>query len=370
MTELTQFSLGYVKLTDAAPYIIAQEKGMFAKYGLNVTLKPQNSWATLRDKVEAGLLDAAQMLAPMPLASAIGASGGRKDIITPLITSQNGNAITISTALYDELQTHIKNDEGLHLSPNVLPLPAKVLKGVITKRKAQGLPKLRFATVFPFSCHYLQVLDYFAQGNILLDEVELLFIPPTSMVDSLDSADIDGFCVGGPYNASSVRKQTGVTIVTSYDIWEDKAEKVLGLTAKAYNERPEQFNLLCAAIIDACEWLKDVPNRFEAARILAQEQYLDTAIDYIAPSLIGSCLTLEGSTPRHIPHYNRFCSAFASGTSGRFALNRPDQEQGEWILNKLLTAFDSARFSDLSTSNVSTCFREDIFDFALNARIK
>lgn len=362
MTLSNNFSIGYIKLTDAAPFIIAQEQGFFSKYGLNVELKPQNSWATLRDKLEAGILDAAHMLAPMPLASALGISGGRQDIITPLITSQNGNAITISNDLSEEIK-HLENFEALPF-----PMNAQSLKNVIENRKLTKGNKLRFATVFPFSCHYLQMLDYFGQGDICTDDIEYVFLPPTYMVDSLNRAEIDGFCVGGPYNATSVRMNCGSTITTSYDIWEDAAEKVLGITAEAYESRPLKYQQLCAAIIDACEWLKDVPNRFEAARILSQEPFLNTSIDNIAPSLIGSCLTSSDSSPRHIPHYNRFSSLSLNKTKGMYEVNRPTLEQGKQLLSKVRKAWPQLIDNSINEVEVTNCFREDIFTLALSCR--
>lgn len=365
MSDITlhKMSIGFVKLTDAAPFIIAQERGFFARYGLAVDLRPQNSWATLRDKLEAGLIDAAHMLAPMPFASALGISGARTDIIAPMITSQNGNGITISLSLMNEIA------QASELDYVPFPMPAYLLKNAIENRKSKNQPKLRFASVFPFSCHYLQLLDYFASGEITTEDVELLFLPPTTMADSLYSEDIDGFCVGGPWNATSVRNRTGATIITSYEIWQDQAEKVLGITRERYDESPEIFHKLCAALIDVCEWLKHVPNRFEAAKTLSAEQYLDTSIDIIAPSLIGSCLTVHDQTPRHIPHYNRFSSVL-TGTGSKeqtFSVNRPTKEQGEWFVSKITQAWP--HLCKQTEIDVTSCFRADIFAQAVRARL-
>ena len=94
--EETDLTLGFIPLTDSAPLVAAKEMGFFDKWGLNVTLQKQNSWATLRDKLNAGVLDAAQMLAPMPLASSLGVGCPKVPVITPLVLSLNGNAITLS----------------------------------------------------------------------------------------------------------------------------------------------------------------------------------------------------------------------------------------------------------------------------------
>lgn len=359
ITQDAQLKIGFVKLTDAAPYIIAKELGIYEKFGLNVELLAQNSWSTLRDKLEMGLLDAAQMLAPMPFASQVGMSGNRKDIIVPMITSQNGNGVTLSKYLCEEIK--VEND----LTEIPYPMPANLLKKVIIQKRKSNQTRLKIACVFPFSCHYLQLIDYLQAADIHIDEIECVFMPPTSMAMSLQSGDIDGFCVGGPYNAKSVRNDTGLTILTSYDIWQDRAEKVLAITQSDYEKMPDVYEHLCAALIEACQWLKEVPNRFEAARIMASAKYLDTSIDIVAPSLLGSCLTAQGTSPRHIPHYNRFSSIFTAANEGLYAVNNPTFDQAEWLFGKLLRVWPHAFEENFAQQVVKRCFRPDIFAKAI-----
>src|SRR4051794_12406868 len=64
--------LGFVPLADCAPLIMAHELGLFRKYGLNVMLCRELGWATIRDKVIHGELDAAHALAAMPVAATLG----------------------------------------------------------------------------------------------------------------------------------------------------------------------------------------------------------------------------------------------------------------------------------------------------------
>lgn len=364
ITHHTPLRIGFVKLTDAAPFIVAKELGMYEKFGLTVELLAQNSWSTLRDKLEMGLLDAAQMLAPMPLANQVGMSGNRKDIIIPMITSQNGNGVTLSKRLCEEIK--VAND----LTKIPFPMPAKLIKKTLERRLKDKHPKLKIACVFPFSCHYLQLIDYLQVASINIDEIECVFMPPTSMAMSLQSGDIDGFCAGGPYNAKSVRNDTGVTVLTSYDIWQDRAEKVLAITQCEYDKTPEIFEHLCAALIEACQWLKEVPNRFEAARIMSSDQYLDTNIDIVAPSLLGSCLTEEGKSPRHLPHYNRFSSIFSAADEGPYAVNRPTFEQAEWLYGKLQHVWPHAFENKIAEQVMKQCFRPDIFANAILAHKK
>jgi NitT/TauT family transport system ATP-binding protein/nitrate/nitrite transport system substrate-binding protein len=363
-TKLSRtINLGYVQLTDSAPLLMAKKLGFFERYGLDVCLHPQPSWSTLRDRLDAGILDAAQLLAPMPLANQLGLSGSQQALLAPIILSQNGNGLTLSNALIEE----IKTCNGL--SQIDFPLSASFLKAVIAQRKAKGLKPLTLASVFHYSCHRYQVLDWLSEGGVALGDICLVITPPAMMAESLESGVIDGFCAGGPYNAKSVREKRGQTVLTSFDIWEDKLEKVLGVTHGFYHKHSDTVLSLCASILDACEWLRNIPNRFEAARYLAQPDVLNQRLDVIAPSLLGSCLTFCHGEPRHIPHYNRFSSLFSSHSEGRYAVNNPTQEQAQWLLTKMCTYDQFPQLSKSQSEEVAqSAFRSDIFAQVLMLR--
>ena len=345
--EQAELTLGFIPLTDSAPLIVAKELGFFSQWGLDVTLQKQNSWATLRDKLHAGLLDAAQMLAPMPLASTLGLGCVPTPVITPLVLSLNGNAITLSEKLHDEI---LAENKLTHLT---LPMAAYLLEKVIATRKAKGQDKLRFATVFPYSCHFYQLRDWLASANIGDQDVELVIVPPVNMVGHLQSGEIDGCCVGGPWNAKAVRSGTGLTALTSFDIWQDSPEKVLGLLESWYKKHPNTVIALTAALKQACIWLESIPNRFEAARMLSSEQYLDASVDVIAPSLIGSCLTHISMPPRAIPSYNQFSKHNGS-------LNVPEHVRGEWLLSQMTKAGQLSGIA-VPANLVKKVFRPDIY---------
>ena len=96
--EKINLEIGFIPLTDCAPLIVAQEKGFFQEEGLEqVTLSREPSWKAIASGVVEGRLDAAQMVAGMPLSLTIGAGGKQPTpIITALVLSRNGNAITLS----------------------------------------------------------------------------------------------------------------------------------------------------------------------------------------------------------------------------------------------------------------------------------
>ncbi len=345
--EKTSLSLGFVPLTDSAPLVVAKTLGFFDSVGLDVTLQKQNSWATLRDKLHAGMLDVAQMLAPMPIASTLGLGCRARVIVTPFVLSLSGNAITLSDALYNEL-----NDNGA-IHPGQ-PLGATALNTVIAQRRAEGKAKLKLAHVFPYSCHHYQLLDWLKAGGVRFTDIDILTVPPVSMVDFLFSGEIDGYCVGGPWNAKAVRSGIGYTALTSFDIWKDQPEKVLGFTADFVDQHPKTVVAVSVAVERACRWLEHIPNRFEAARMLTHSHYLDAPLDVIAPSLLGSCLTHQESAPREVQEYNRFYS------SSDHYVNMPSVERGRWLLNKMVEA---GQLSSEASARVSIeeIFREDLY---------
>jgi ABC-type nitrate/sulfonate/bicarbonate transport system substrate-binding protein len=346
--EKTDLTLGFIPLTDSAPLIVAKEMDFFSQWGLNVKLQKQNSWATLRDKLHAGLLDATQMLAPMPIASSLGLGCAKVKVITPLVLSLNGNAITLSEKLHKEI---LQENNLLHVT---LPLAAYLLQNVISVRKQQNRPKLRFATVFPYSCHYYQLRDWLASANLSEADLDIMIIPPVNMVDFLQSGEIDGCCVGGPWNAKAVRAGIGLTALTSFDIWQDSPEKVLGILASFQLTNPNTVLALTAALKQACIWLESIPNRFEAARLLSSDQYLDASVDVIAPSLIGSCLTHINMRPRAIPSYNQFSK------SSNCSINVPEYIRGEWLISHMGNA-GQLKNIDVPNDIIKQVFRPDIY---------
>lgn len=76
--------LGFIKLTDIAPLAVAYERGFFADEGLYVSLEAQANWKVLLDAVMDGQLDGAH-------------------IITPFSMDLNGNSVTLSNAVREEM---------------------------------------------------------------------------------------------------------------------------------------------------------------------------------------------------------------------------------------------------------------------------
>lgn len=236
--EKDELKLGFIKLTDMAPLAIAKEKGFFEDEGLYVTLEPQANWKVLLDRVITGELDGAHMLAGQPIAATIG-FGTKADIVTPFSMDLNGNAITVSNAVWEMMKAKIPM--GADGKP-VHPIKADALKPVVEKFKSEGKP-FNLGMVFPVSTHNYELRYWLAAGGInpgyyspsdvsgqIKADALLSVTPPPQMPATMEAGTIVGYCVGEPWNQAAVFKGIGVPVVTDYEIWKNNPEKVFGLT--------------------------------------------------------------------------------------------------------------------------------------------
>ncbi|MCB1649350.1 MAG: ABC transporter substrate-binding protein [Pseudomonadales bacterium] len=295
--EITQLSLGYMRLSDAAPLILAQEAGLFSRYGLDVTLKREVSWANLRDKLVVGELDAAQLLAPLPLSTTLGAGGLRGKLLTGLALGLNGNAITLSNRLWDALHLQFPNR-----APDPLQVAARLREHLLSTGEA-----LTLATVHPFSMHTFLLQRWLRAGGIDIDQhIRLLVLPPEQMCDSLARGIIDGFCVGEPWSTVAVEQGIGVVASSGYQIWNNAPEKVLGVTEQWHDSHPATHLRLRLAIMEACRLLVDNEQRRTLAPVMSQPHYLGLPEKLILPSLIGQYRFNKHDKPIAMPDFHVF----------------------------------------------------------------
>ncbi|BAZ05281.1 ABC transporter ATP-binding/substrate-binding protein [Calothrix sp. NIES-3974] len=307
--EKINLDIGFIPLTDAAPLIIAQEKGFFAQFGLEqVTLHRESSWKEVAKGVGTGRLDAAQMVAGMPLALTLGAGDKTPvPVVTAMTLSRNGNAITLSQKL---------QQKGV----NSLSDLKTVLQADTEKNHVLGI-------VHPASMQNLLLRYWLAAGGIDPDrDVELTVISPPQMVSALRSGTIDGYCVGGPWNTHAVRDQVGFVAATALDIWGEHPEKVLGVREDWAEKYPQTHIALVKALLSACEYCDDIRNRPEIAEILARPEYVGVATDCIRPGFIDPYERGDGTEAEFLPSYNQFFVNKA---------NYPERVEMLWILTQL-----------------------------------
>lgn len=350
--EKTQLTYGIIPLTDCAPLVIAKEKGFFARYGLDVELSSEASWANIRDKVLVGALDGAQMLAPMPLATTLGIGGMQEAMVTAFSMDLNGNGITVSNDLYQRM---------LAADPAAMqeqPLSANALKTVIQAEQAEGRTPLTFASVFPFSAHHYALRYWLASANIDPDrDVNLVVIPPPQMTGQLRSGVISGYCVGEPWNAQAVSMNVGRTLITNYELWNNMPEKVFGVTERWAAQNPNTHLATLMALLEAAKWLDQTENRMEAVRILTQG-YIAAPESVLQMSMLGTFQYASDEKPCKLPDFNVFY---------RYAATFPWRSHALWFLTQM------RRWHQISNNNVDlkavaeAVYRPDIYRQAADA---
>jgi nitrate/nitrite transport system substrate-binding protein len=281
--EKPRLRIGFVPLADCAPLVFAKERGHFRRHGLEVELSREVSWATLRDKVAAGALDAAQMLAPMPFAAALGLGGLELPICTGLCLGLGGNAITVSEALYQRL--HAASPESL----TAQPMRATALRDVIAQDRAAGRPPLRFGIVFPHSTHDLELRYWLAAAGIDPQrDVTLRVVAPPFMAQRLEQGHLDGYCVGEPWNSVAVERGIGRILITKHEIWNHSPEKVLGVSEDWLDRHPATHRAMLRALLEAAVYVDAPERRLEVAHVIAGESFVAAPVHVLHRSLAGA----------------------------------------------------------------------------------
>ncbi|GAB3270176.1 CmpA/NrtA family ABC transporter substrate-binding protein [Parahaliea aestuarii] len=345
VAEKAELRLGYLRLNDSAPLVMARELGLYERYGLAVSLEREISWANLRDKLVAGELDAAQMLAPLPLATSMGAGGMRVEVISGLALSLNGNAITVSR----ELATELAQRGGL------------VADGAQATARAMGdyfhsaarKPELTFAAAHSFSCHIFLLRLWLQCGGIDPErDVRIIVLPPEQMVDSLARGIIDGYCVGEPWNSMAVHQGVGAIQATGYQLWNNSLEKVLAVTGPWHRQHTATHLRLRLALMEACRWLSDPAHRLQAAEVLARPEYLNLPVEILRPALAGELVTSRGQAPMAMPDFHVF---------GRYQAGFPWRSDGEWLADQTSALLGKTLDTERCKSLVQQTYRTDLY---------
>ncbi len=312
--EKDELTLGFIKLTDMAPLAIAKEKGFFEDEGLSVTLVAQSNWKVLLDGVVSGELDGAHMLAGQPIAASIG-YGTKAALVTPFSMDLNGNAITVSNAVWEAMKPGLALTDGKPAHP----ISAAALKPVIESYANEGRP-FNLGMVFPVSTHNYELRYWLAAGGInpglyspddvsgqIGGDVLISVTPPPQMPSTMEAGTIDGYSVGEPWNQAAVAKGIGVPVITDNDIWKNNPEKVFGLTAEFVEQNPNTTLALTKALIRAAIWLdeNDNANRGEAVEILSRAEYVGADAAVIGNSMTGT-FEYEAGDKRPAPDFNVF----------------------------------------------------------------
>jgi len=313
--EKESLKLGFIKLTDMAPLAVALEKGYFEDEGLSVQVEAQANWKVLLDRVVSGELDGAHMLATLPFGASIG-YGTKADIVSAFTLTLNGDAITVSNDVWNQMKPQIPMKDG----KPVHPIKADTLKPVLEKYKSAGKP-FNMAMTFPTGTHNMKLRYWLAAGGIkpgfyappedtsgqIGAEAMLSVTPPPQMPATMDSGTIVGYCVGEPWNQQVVFKGIGVPVISDYELMKNSAEKIFGVNKEWADKNPNTHKAVIKALIRASMWLdaENNKNRNEGVEMLSQKQYVGADYEVLANSMNGT-FEYEKGDKRDLPDFNVF----------------------------------------------------------------
>lgn len=374
--EKDELKFGFIKLTDCAPIVIAKEKGFFADEGLSVEVIAQPNWKTLLDNVISGELDGSHMLSGQPIAATIG-FGTEAHVITAFTMDLNGNGITVANSIWEQMQA---NAPELDTPTPKHPITAESLRPIVDEKLAAG-EKLQMGMVFPTSTHNYELRYWLAAAGIhpgmytesdiggrTNAEVELSVTPPPMMPSTLESGNIQGYCVGEPWNQQAVAKGIGVPVTTNYDVWKNNPEKVFGVTKKWADENPNTHIAVVKALIRAGQWLDatddggKLVNREEACRILSQPNYVGADFDVIKNSMTGF-FVFQKTDKRAMPDFNVFYKYYCT---------YPWYSDGVWFLTQMRRwgQITEAKPKEWYIETAKKVYRPDIYLSAAKLLVK
>ena len=270
MARLTQVTAGFLPLLDSLLLVVARERGFAEAEGLDLQLVRETSWANIRDRIAVGHFDVAHMLAPMPIAAALGLNPLPCPVIAPMALGLGGNAVTVGASLWQAMA-----EAG---APGDLSAAAAgaALRAVVRAREAAKANKLRFGVVHPHSGHNYELRYWLMSSGVHPDrDVDIVILPPPILPDALSRGTIDGYCVGEPWNSVAVVQGAGRIATVKAAIWRSSPEKVLGVRGAWAESEGESLAALLRALYRAAHWCADPVHHEAAAEILAAPTYLD-----------------------------------------------------------------------------------------------
>lgn len=304
--EKKEVRIGFIPLTDCASVVMAAVNKFDEKHGIRIVPSKEASWAAVRDKLVNGELDAAHVLYGLVYGVHLGIGGPKKDMAVLMTINHNGQAITLSKKLAGQ---------GA--------VDGTSLKKLMDKDKRD----YTFAQTFPTGTHAMWLYYWLAANGINpMSDAKVITVPPPQMVANMRVGNMDGYCVGEPWNHRAIADGIGITAVTSQDIWKDHPEKVLGATAEFVRKYPNTARAMIAAVLEAGRWIDaGLQNRLKMAETIADKAYVNTSVDVINQRILGRYQNGLGRTWDD-PNHMKF---FADG-----AVNFPYLSDGMWFLTQ------------------------------------
>ena len=286
--EKEEVRIGFIPLTDCASVVMASVLGFDKKYGVKIVPTKESSWPGVRDKLVNGELDFAHVLYGLIYGVHLGVGGPKKDMAVLMTLNQNGQAITLSKKLAEK---------------------GAVDGASLAKLMAAEKREYTFAQTFPTGTHAMWLYYWLAAAGINpMKDAKVITVPPPQMVANMRVGNMDGFCVGEPWNHRAIMDGIGITATTTQDIWKDHPEKVLGATGEFAQKNPNTCRAVMAAILEASRWIDaSLANKSKMADTIADKAYVNTGVDAINQRILGRYQNGLGKTwddPNHMKFYN------------------------------------------------------------------
>jgi NitT/TauT family transport system ATP-binding protein len=345
MTE--KLTIGFLPLVDACLPILAAEHGFAEAEGLELTFLRDVSWATVLDRLLYGHSDAAHLVAPLAIATALGRGRPAQQLAAPFVLGLNGNAITFSP----ELAARVCPGEGLGDPTEV----GAALRAEVRRLAGEGR-KLRFGVVHRYSSHNYMLRYWLAACGVRPDEdIEIVTVAPPFSVDALSAGEIDGSCVGEPWNSIAVDRGAARIVLATAQIWRRGVEKVLAMRANRLEERRPAVEALIRAMRNAAAHFVDPANWDANAAILARPEYCDAPADVILRAISDKLVLTAGGETITYPDFM---------FQYREAANFPWVSQAEWLYSQLVR-WDGLEYDPDDATKAARVFRPDVYRSAL-----
>lgn len=340
---LVPVRIGFLPLVDAALPILARELGLAEEQGIALDLVRDMSWATVRDRLIYGQSDAAHLLAPLAIATSLGLDRPAFDLSVPFVLGLNGNAITLSPPLAAMVspETRLENSA----------VSGERLAALIRQRAADGA-QLRLGVVHRYSSHNYMLQYWLRASGVDVDrDVDIVTIAPPFAADALALGEIDGICVGEPWNSVAVERGVGVIVNVTSHIWLRGVEKVLAVPTDRAAAEPQRMHRLIRALHAAGAAFVDPDRLGRNAEILARAEYLDGSRDLIERAIADRIKLAAGQEPVHVPDFM---------FQHREAANFPWVSQAAWLFAQMVRAGHVEKSAD-SYAAAQRVFRPDIY---------
>jgi ABC-type nitrate/sulfonate/bicarbonate transport system substrate-binding protein len=289
----TRLRIGFLRLTDSAPAIVAEELGYFAEEGVEAELLEEPSWANIADKLAYGFLDAAVIVPPLAFAIQLGLRGISQDLIIPCNISLGGNTVTLARDLAARVRTAASRDNMTS---------AQALAAAIA---GQDQP-LALGVVHAYSTHNLLLRYWLATAGLEVGRnVKVSVVSPTRAVEALQSGQISGFCAGAPWGDIAAREGVGMTVATSDDIWRNAPEKAFVVRGRWAEENPQALQGAIRSLVRAAQFCDAPENASYTGALLSRHRYLNVDSHAILSSLPGGAVV-----QRNVSRFWRHAATF------------------------------------------------------------